>query len=237
MRPTGPPQPAPGADAAWQQATTLCGEVGAYRGELQMTARLDGSRIPRVRLGMAIDGNDAIGLEARVVGSPVFTLGGAAGSATLWLREGNRVIRAPAADIIEALIGVPLAPARLLALLSGCVSTDLAIGAAERYGDLVRIETSDAAVYLERREARWTTRAGEFGPFLVDYRRVEEGWPRALTIASRAGEVPAVSISLDVRDFTVNPVLPPALFIVSVPPGAEPASLEELRASGPLGGR
>ena len=168
------------------------------------------------------------------MGSSVFRFGGTAATATLWLRADNRVVHGPAGEIVEALVGVRLEPARLLALLSGCVATSTEATAAVRQGDLAQVTTSDAVVYLAGDGVSWRPRAGLFEQLLVDYRRVEDGYPREIRITSDAGRSPSVDLSITVRSLDINPVFGGSEFIVPVPQQAVPASLEDLRAAGPL---
>ncbi len=238
MRPAGPPVPVPepeGADV-WDAATRACRDVRTLRATLRMSARVGAQGIPTVTVGLAIDGGRAIGLLAQVGGSS-FTLAGPADRATLIWRDG-RVLIAPAADIVDALIGVKLDPARLLAILSGCVSRQPSLVRALRYGDAIEATTADGVVYLERDKTGWRPRAGEFEGLVVDYADARSGsaWPRGIGIRTRPGGTgPAVSIEFTVSELIPNLPLPPKLFEVDVPPNAATISLEELRANGPAG--
>jgi len=184
-------------------------------------------------LDVAVTAAGQIGLEARVSSQLVFKLGGSATRADL-LIEG-RVVTARADEIVEALIGMKVGPERLLAILTGCVSAAGSVDRAQRLGDILEITTSDATVFLARRAGAWVPRAGAFGELQVDYRALDQSFPRDLQLSTRPGHVPPVSLSLKVRSFEVNPALGPEAFTVVIPEGTGTMSLAELRESGPLG--
>jgi len=221
----------------WQAATAECRSVQSYRGELHLSGKVAGERIRSVTLNLAVDATGQVGFETQVMGSSILRLGGSTANATLFLRADNRVVRGPAGEIVEALIGVRLAPARLLAVLAGCVATSLDATAAERLGALVQVTLPDATVFLSDDERGWRPRAGVFEQLLVDYQRVEAGYPRQIVITSEPGRSPSVSLSIAVRSLDINPVFTGREFIVDPPAGAVPASLEDLRAAGPLDGK
>jgi hypothetical protein len=235
--PRGPGGPAPEAAAAWSTLATACRATTSYRSEFALTGRIGDRRIrglASARLFTALAANGNIGLEATVSGQLLFRLGGAADEATLLLRDQNRVATARPSDILDALIGVPIEPARLLAIVSGCVTTTASIDRAVRYDGILEIATSDATVYLAPAAAGWQARAGRFGNVTVDYFTFERGLPRDLRIATTGTTGPAVTLDLGVRTVRTNDVLDPALFRVTIPDGATPISIDELRRVGPL---
>src|SRR5579871_6754865 len=218
-RPSGPVSPAPGAAAAWDGATNACRGVHEYRASGRLSARVASQRIPHVDIGLAASAAGDIAIEARAGSALVFKLAGSASEATLVLADGNRVVRAPAAEIVEALVGAPLGPERLLAVLTGCVSRQPALSRAERVGDFVHVWTGDGEVYLEKNGGAWRPRGGFFEALVVEYRSFAGEWPADLTIVSEPGHTPAVSISLHLEDPQANPPPAPAVFKVNVPDG------------------
>jgi hypothetical protein len=216
--------------------------VTTYQAQLRVSGRVAGRRIPGLTVGLALDASGRIGMEFRVGGPPMLNLAGSADRATLLLHEQGRVVTAPAADIVEALVGARLGPARLLALLTGCVSSDPTLTEAGVADDLVVVTTPDAVVYLARTEREgqgeraWRVRAGEFEGLLADYRPFESTWPSEIDVRSDTGRSPRVALALRVVEFDVNsPRFNPAVFSVVVPDRAVATSLDELRDSGPLG--
>ena len=125
----------------------------------------------------------------------------------------RRVIQGPAARIVDALVGVWMGPDRLLALLTGCVSSHPSGLSGVRVGGLLRVDLADSRVYLVPADEDWRLRAAEFEDVLVDYRRIEGGWPREIEL--RRG--PDVRLRLRVIELDRNPILPAALFQLTVP--------------------
>ena len=143
-------------------------------------------------------------------------------------------------DILDALIGVPVSPARLLAIVSGCVTTSDQVDHAVRHDGLLEVVTADGTVYLTSAGSGWQPRAGRFGAspgageVLVDYGPFVSGLPRDIRITSTSAGKAAVSLNLRVQAVQTNVDLDPALFRVTIPDGATTISLEELRQIGPL---
>jgi hypothetical protein len=134
--------------------------------------------------------------------------------------------------VIDALVGIRLEPARLLGILSGCVSSDPVPIDADRIGAYGRVRTADTTVYLRQRDEGWQLAAAEFGDLVVDYRRVESGVPRDIEVRRGA----EVSLRLRVIEFDRNPQLPASVFSVRVPESFVDVSVDQLRQNGPLGG-
>jgi hypothetical protein len=248
VAPRGPGVPAPDASTVWSTLAASCRSTTSYRSEFALTGQVGGRRIrglASARLFTALDADGNIGLEANVSGQLLFRLGGAADKAVLLLRDGNRVATARPDEILEALIGVRVSPARLLAIVSGCVTTAETVERAVRHDGLLEIATADGTVYLTPAGNGWQTRAGRFGPstslgagdVLVDYGRFVSGLPRDIGIASSGADRAAVSLNLRVQSVQTNVDLAPTLFRVTIPDGATPISLEELRRAGPLAER
>lgn len=235
MRPSGLGAAAPDGAARWAAVVDACRNVRTYRARLGLSGTVANRHIPGFAsavLGLAVTSAGEIGLEARVSGQLVFTMAGTADHARLFLVEDQRVVDAPADTIVDALIGVPIGPARLLAVLAGCVSTSDAMTEAARYGDVLRVVSGDTTVFLEDRNGAWAVRAGDAPGLQVDYQAVDSGRPSRLALRSIPGADPRVSIVLHVDDAEINRPLPASVFSVRVPDTATPMSIEELRASG-----
>jgi hypothetical protein len=236
--PRGPGNPAPDAEALWKPLVGSCRSISSYRSEFSLTGRIGDRRIrglASAKLYTALAASGNIGLEANVSGQLIFRLGGSADEAVLLLRDQNRVATARPEEILEALIGVPVSPARLLAIVSGCVTTVETVERAARHDGVVEIATADATVYLTPADTRWQVRAGKFAEVSVDYFGFQDELPRDIRIASssRSGRA-AVALDLRVQAVQTNANLDATLFRVTIPEGAAPISLEELRQIGPL---
>ena len=234
--PAGPSQPAPAASVAFAEATRACAAVRTIRAQLRLSGRVSGRRVPGVTVGVAVTADGQIGLEARVAGPPLFSLAGRSGEATLVLPQDRRVVVAPAGQIVDALIGVPLGPDRLLAILSGCVAPDARFADAVTYAAVTAVHLNGGdVVYLTREGGRTDLRAGVFDDVTVEYRQRQDGWPRQIVIRTAPGRKPAVSLSLRVDALERDTALPASVFEISRPAGGTPMSVEELRAYGPFG--
>jgi hypothetical protein len=229
--PVGPGEPAPDAAGAWAEATASCRgartysamlHFGAVGANVQTTVTDDG----RVRLG------------AIVAGRPRFTLAGSRDAATLLLHDDRRVVRAPAAAIVEQLIGTAIGPEEWLAFVSGCVTRSHDMKDAARVGKYLRIRTDDGRVYLRQQAGVWRVQGGEVLGLIVDYEWRDSTFPTILRARSAPGASVDTRLSLEAAQFRVNDTVPAELF---APPkaaaGAAPMTLEELRESGPLSRR
>lgn len=222
----------PEGSSVWTELVRPCRGVTMVRAELRVSGRVDGQGFPSLTTGLAVDA-DRLAIEAVAGPRRVFNLAGDRASVVLLNHLDGRMTRGPAADVVDALVGVRLTPDRLLAVLTGCVSTDAAPVLAERLGTTARIRTADSLIYLVEHHGQWRLAAAEFGDVLADYRRVEDGWPREIELRRGAD----VTLRLRVIEFERNPQLPPAVFQLQVPDAFVEVPLDALRQGGPLGSR
>jgi hypothetical protein len=232
--PAGPPAPAPDGATIWASAAARCRSAKTYSAELHVSGRIgEGPRLKATVLA-GLTTTDDIRLEMGApFGRAIFLLAGTKGSATLVTRD-DRVLTAPAAQIVEALVGLPFGPRTLLTLLTACSGQEAVVDAA-RYGDVLAIRTPDVRVYLRQAGAEWRVAAIDLADLRVEYSAGADGWPAELQIASQAGRAPVLALALSARQIEINAPMPASTFSVAVPPGAAPLSLADLRASGPLG--
>jgi hypothetical protein len=172
-------------------------------------------------------------------GAPAFILAARGAEATLVLPRDNRVLRGASADaILGALTGVALAPADLLAILTGCVTASPTPVAGRLHGNgwaSVDLE-GGATLYLERGDGGWRPRAARRDGWEIDYHAWQGSFPRELQLRSTGQQVP-VDLTASLSQLEVNVELTAAAFDVVVPAGAEPLTLDELRDAGPLRGQ
>lgn len=120
--PAGAVTPTPEAAAIWQATTAACRSAANYSAEIVINGRVGSEKLRRVTLQGAMTRDGRIRLLAVApIGGPIFLLAGRAERATLTLPHDHRVLVAPVADIVNALIGLKFAPADWVDVLSGCV--------------------------------------------------------------------------------------------------------------------
>lgn len=227
------PGAATDAASAWAEATSTCRAVQSYVGELGVSGRTGTQRIWRAA-GVTIDTavtRSEIYMAARVSGQPIFLLAGSTSAATLWLRSQNKVVKAPASDILEAILGLAMPPDRLLALLSGCGTRATELTSAASYDGLLAVQTADARVFIRRQGTAWRTFGVEADGFRVEFSWKATTTPEKLWIRTTPGREPAASLDVSVSDATITD--PPQATVFSPPSGAssaEPMTIEELRS-------
>src|SRR5215204_4170134 len=119
--PTGAGTPYPEAARVYAEAVKECRGVRTMQATLGLSGKA-GTTSLRGNVDAGFEAPDKIRLEGRhPLGRPVFILVSTGPQATLYLPRDNRVLRAVAtADIVEALVGLPLGAAELRALIGGC---------------------------------------------------------------------------------------------------------------------
>jgi hypothetical protein len=238
--PSGPGSPATDGGPAVAEATQACGTVASLAAEVAVTGRVGGQRL-RARLHAGVASPSSARLEAVApFGQPLFIFVAYGGAATLLLTRENRVLRdeSPAA-VLEAIAGVPLDPAGLRAVLTGCAAGTRP-DAARQVGDGWRlVPAGDGEVYLRRESGtgRWrlvATIHREPGreEWRAEYHDFADGLPRTIRLVS--SDAARFSLRLAVSDVDLNLPLGPEAFELRIPASAEPITLDELRRSGPL---
>ena len=233
--PGGSPAPPASASSAWAEATRSCRDVRSYSATLTVSGR----GIPKLTVFTGATSDGGIYLNGRYNGGEIFTLGGTADRATLVLHEDHTTVTARPEDILDALVGLKMTPARWLALLSGCVSTapSSPIVQGERSGTRLVLTLSDARALLDSASSRWRITGGVFDRMTVDYRAVGADWPQRWILASEAGASTAVKLDITSADPHVNdPKVSTDGFTVAPPADAATVTLADLRARG-LGGK
>lgn len=221
--------------------------------EIAVSGHVGGGRL-RGHMLAGVAAPDSLRLEGEApFGRPIFVLVAHGGRGTLLLpRDGRVLADAHPAELLDALAGVSLSPADLLAIVSGCGTVDAPSAGARAYGDdWVRVDQQGGgAAFLHRADRTWQVLAAlvpQAGGRLlrVDYADFSGGRPHAIRLtttsspasASDAGRADvAVDLRLELSQVDINTTLGPEAFTVSVPADAVPITLEELRRSGLLGG-
>jgi hypothetical protein len=234
--PSGGGTPSAAAAAAYEEAVRDCRNARTVLAELGLSGRAGDTRL-RGRINAGIAAPASIRLEgvAPVFGRPIFILAGRDARATLLLSRENRVVDdAPPEAIVEALTGVALAPAELLAAVAGCGLGAAAPSNGRAFGDdWLAVDAGDGVTYLRRVDAGWRVGGASRGGVTIVYGEYASGFPSAIHV--RTGTV--ADITLRVSQLEINAAIDDGAFEVDVPPDAMPLTLEELRRSGPLGER
>lgn len=176
-------------------------------------------------------------------GRPVFILTAQGGSAVLVLPRDERVLRdQPPQAILEALVGLDLAPEDLLAILTGCVVPNATPTAGRLHANgWASIDLQGGAKLFLRRApggatAQWELRAAQRDGWQLEYTMGQTQFPSSVRLTSDSETVP-VDLTADISELEANVDLDPAAFRPEVPPDAKPLTLDELRQAGPLRAR
>ena len=235
--PGGPATPSPDALTHWAAATEACRGARTFSAEIQVNGHVGDEPLRRATLQGAMTRDGAIRLLAVApAGPPIFTLAGRANRATLTLPSERRVIVAPAADIVDALVGLKLGPVDWLDLLAGCVAgSDAAEGARFQGATIVSLKNGSGRVRIDQEGTTWRVVAGERPDLLVEYPEAQGRWPRVAQVTSRPGAVVSVALNMAISQINVNLEMRAELFMLDVAPDFRPMTIDELRAMGPLG--
>ena len=219
--------PAPDGAAAWAEAVSFCRDQKTYRAELRVRGRVGGTRVPSILIGTQLT-PARIGLTAVAGPTIIFDLVGTDASANLHWREGNRLATAPAAEIIDAVVGLRISPATLLSLATGCAQPGLTFRSAERFDRRLIVTLDEGRAELLQTD-RWRVRAADARGLGVRYDAFEGHLPQAWRMWSGDPDAPAAE--LEVRASGVE-ASPDELGADAFPFAAQntvPMTLDELR--------
>ncbi len=237
--PSGSGTPFPGFEAVYEEATRECAAARTVVADLGMSGRAGGTTL-RGTVTTALGADSAIRLEGVYLGRAIFILAGRNGRATLLLLREDRVLRdAPPEAIVEALAGVPLTPSDLRAAVAGCgLVTGTPSSGRMFNNDWAAVDVGETVTYLRRVEGQWRVGGASRAGLTLTYDRFADGRPGAIGIRSAvAGGQQGADIRLRVSGLEVNSEVDPKAFVLDVPSGTDPLTLDELRRSGPLGDR
>jgi hypothetical protein len=224
--------------AVHKQVASACSGVRTLRTVLSLRGRVGAERLSgNVHAGFVRPAS--MRLEGvPPFGQPVFILAAQGGTGVLLLPRESRVLRGqPAEAILEALIGVNLAPADLQAILTGCVVPEpMATGGHMHANGWASIDLQGGATLYLRRTSRWEVRAARRDGWQIEYTSGPSLYPTSVRLVATSSKVP-VDLSAGVSELEANVDLDPAAFPVNVPNDAKPLTLDELRESGPLRAR
>lgn len=240
--PAGTGQPSERAEASFATAAASCRDVASLSAEIAVSGRLAGQRI-RGRLLLGVERGGRLRVEALApFGEPVFVLVADGGQATLLLPRERRVLEgADAAEVLDALSGVAVAGDDLLALLAGCVASGaVSQGAAVGPMAVVRVGAR-ARAWVGEQAGRARVVMGELAtgqaPLLVGYAGfAADDRPREVRL-ERHGPAGEVALLLRLSQLDYDRPLSGDAFLIRMPPGVRPVTLDELRRTSPLAAR
>jgi hypothetical protein len=230
--------PFPDFASVHAQLSAACRGVRTLTAELSLAGRAGAERL-RGRVHAGFVRPDAMRLEGVApFGPPAFILASIDRMATLLLPREPAVVRSqPPEQILGALTGVTLAPADVLAIITGCVvpSPMPTSGRLHEKG-WASIAIGDAELFLQR-TSNWEIRAARRNGWQIEYADWHgQQFPPAVRLVSSAQSV-NVDVTATITQVQTNTDLDAAAFPVDVPPAARSLTLEQLREAGPLRGQ
>lgn len=239
-----PTSGAPATDGAnaLAQALSTCRAVRTLTAEVAVSGRVNRQRIrARLQVGLAQPASAYIEAPAPF-GAPIFVFAAQNDDATLLLPRDRRALEhGRPADVLEAIAGVPLAPAALRAALTGCLADGDARTNANQPDARWRVFPGDDEVYLHRdRDADpWrlvvVVHRGQGAAWRAEYRNFVSNMPRSIHLTSTPAD--RFDLQLTLSDIEINVAIQPETFRVQIPAGTTPLSIDELRSAGPLADR
>ena len=227
-----------GFSEVFEEASRSCRGVRTMTAELQVTGKV-GETALRIRAVAGLAHPDAVRLEGIApFGRLGFVFVAKADQAVLLLPRENLVVTDQDPNkVLEALTGLPIEPAELRAILSGCVAPDPKPIGGRLYGQsLVAVDVgTQATVFVRYKEMPMKIIAGLVKGIALEFAEFSGSMPRLIRIRSarNPGGVP-IDLVVRLSQLEINTTLDPLVFSVDVPPEAEPLSLEGLRHMGPL---
>jgi hypothetical protein len=237
--PTDPGTPLADFSAIHARVSETCRGVRTLTADIGLSGRAGEDRI-RGTLASAFERPGSLRLELRVgpLGRVVFSFVATDAGATLLFPSERRVVRsARAEEILAALTGLPIAPAGLQAILTGCVvDAPRAIGGRQHAGGWASIDLEGGAtVYLTRAGSGWRVRAARRRDVQIEYTEWPEGAPFPRRVELHAESPVRVDLRATLGEIETNrPFDAAAIFTLTVPPGTETMTIEDLRANGPM---
>ncbi|HTU99863.1 MAG TPA: hypothetical protein VMF13_04955 [Luteitalea sp.] len=231
--PSGAGTPLADVAAAEQAARESCKAPKALTADLRMSGRIDGGRVRgTLQVGLTPTTMRLEGVAP--FGGPVFVLAAKPEEAVLLLPRESAVVRGPsAAALLDAVVGVSLSPADLLAIVSGCGVADWKVSGGAAFGDAwTRLDLGDARhVWVHRPSAGAPAAivAAEDARWRVEYTRGTAGWPTAIRLVQRAEGPVRTDAAFAVDAPEALDALPDGALEVEVPAGTRSVGVADLK--------
>jgi outer membrane biogenesis lipoprotein LolB len=237
--PTDSGSPFPDFATVHAQLSAACRGVRTLTAELSLAGRAGAERL-RGRVHAGFVRPDSMRLEGVApFGPPAFILSARDRTATLLLPREPAVLRGqPPEQILGALVGIALAPADMLAIVTGCVVPAPTPSAGRLHqNNWASIALGGDAELFLRRTSNWEIRAARRNGWQIEYADWHgQQFPPAVRLISNAQAV-NVDVTATITQVEANTALDASAFPVDVPPDARPLTLEQLRDAGPLRGQ
>jgi hypothetical protein len=246
--PSGPATPAGDGRDVVADATGACRRVTSMTAEMAVSGSVGGQRVRgRMLVGIArpaergVPGLDSIRLEAAApFGAPLFIFVARGADATLLLPRDDRVLEHGKPDeVLDAVAGVPLDPADLRTVLTGCAVAPDVEAARQPNPEWRLIPDGPGQLYLHREgpSGPWRLVAAVREPqhaegWRAEFREFQDGLPQDIRLTSLTPK--RFDLRLELTQVETNVPLGSDAFSVQIPRGAKAMTLAELRSSGPL---
>lgn len=231
--------PLPDFAAIHAEVTRACTGTRAFTAELALAGRAGDERL-RGHVVAGFERPGSMRLEGVTpFGAPAFILTARSGDAMLLLPRDGRVLRgARAEEILGAITGVTLAPADLMAMLTGCVTASpvATAGHLHENGWATIDLDGGARLFLRRQDGAWRMQAAQRDGWQFEYPAWNGRFPERVRLWSNRAGV-RVDLTATLSQIEANVDIDPAAFTVNAAPNAAVLTLEELQATGPLRGR
>jgi outer membrane lipoprotein-sorting protein len=235
--PTGASTSFPDFASAYADASASCAKIETLTASIALSGNAGRTKL-RGRVDAGFAAPSQMRLEGRApFGRPVFVLTSTQDRAVLVLPRDDRVLTgASAAEIVEALAGVPLTPDVLRTIVSGCGFTagETPTDGRAFAGGSVAVTTGQSTTYLRRAGDAWQIIGATRESLSVFYSGVQNGRPAVVNLRAGSGGSTA-DIVFRLSEVEINPTLDPQTFQQQVPAEATPLTIDELRKAGPLG--
>ena len=236
--PRGAGTPLPDYTELFDAAADPCRRVRTLELVLAIDGETGDTRL-RGRVRGALARPASLRLEGMApFGAPAFVLVAGAAPAVLLLPRERRVVTdATGKDLIELLAGLPLGPADLRAVLTGCLIPEpTPVGARTYRNGWVGVQLEGGAtVYLNRVDAAPVVVAGRRRGLLVEYGDHVRGMPRRVHLRTTKPAGVVTDVTATLSQVSINVEIDERAFVRRVPGDFTPTSIETLRpASGPL---
>lgn len=231
-RPAGTAAPDPTAAPAFVTATRHCRPLRTGTAEIALSGHAGRERV-RGRLLAGFAAPASLRLEVLApFGAPALVLASDGASTTLVFPRDRQVLHgADVSDVLEATTGLGLGADDLRRILFGCLATE-GEATGSRIGDWQVVDVDGTRVYLRRAKVV----AADYRGWRIDYLAGANGLPQNVRVR-RDDPAGVVDLTAVLSQIELNVDLSAETFSVSVPAGATPITLDDLRANSPLAAR